>query len=64
LLWLFWRRGSHFLPRVAWTVVLLFYTSCHSWDDSHVLLCPAIGWDGLFAQAGLELQFSQPQPPK
>jgi hypothetical protein len=23
------------LPRPAWTVILLFYTFCHCWDDSH-----------------------------
>jgi hypothetical protein len=24
---------SCFFPRLAWTLILLFYTSCHSWDD-------------------------------
>jgi hypothetical protein len=26
-----------FLPRLAWTAVLLFYASCHCWDDRHML---------------------------
>jgi hypothetical protein len=25
--------GSHFLPKLAWNTVLLFYTSCWTWDD-------------------------------
>jgi hypothetical protein len=39
--------GSWFLPRSAWTVILLFCTSCCCWDDRLVLLCTAIGWDGV-----------------
>jgi hypothetical protein len=30
-----------FLPRLTWTVILLFYASCGSWDDMHVQQCPA-----------------------
>jgi hypothetical protein len=33
--------GSCFLPRLAKTVILLFYTSSHSWDDRHVPPHPA-----------------------
>jgi hypothetical protein len=39
--------GSHFLPRMAWTVVLLFYACPHSWEDRSVLPLPAFfHWDG------------------
>jgi hypothetical protein len=34
--------GSRFLPRLAWTTVLLFYTSCHGWDDGGVPPCSAL----------------------
>jgi hypothetical protein len=38
--------GSHFLPRLAWTVVLLFWASCHSWDDRRLPPHPALFcWD-------------------
>jgi hypothetical protein len=30
------------LPRLAWTVILLFSAFCHSWDDMLTSLCPAI----------------------
>jgi hypothetical protein len=29
--------GSHFLPRSAWTPILLFYASCHCWDDKRAI---------------------------
>jgi hypothetical protein len=32
-----------FLPMRTWRAILIFYASCQSWDDKHVLLCPAIG---------------------
>jgi hypothetical protein len=35
--------GSCFLPEQAWTMILLLYTSCHSWDDRCVSLYPALG---------------------
>jgi hypothetical protein len=44
--------GSHFLLRLAWTMILFFYVSCHCWDDTHVTLSPA------FTPTGLELQSS------
>jgi hypothetical protein len=28
--------GSHFWPRQAWTMSLLFYTFCHHWDDRYM----------------------------
>jgi hypothetical protein len=31
------RECSHFLLRLAWSMVLLFEASCHHWDDSHIL---------------------------
>jgi hypothetical protein len=38
--------GSRFLPRLAWTRILLFYASHHSWDDrceiSHSAFFPLI----------------------
>jgi hypothetical protein len=34
--------GSHFLPRPAWTLIVLLYTSCHCWDDRHLPLHPAV----------------------
>jgi hypothetical protein len=34
--------GSHFLCRLAWTTVLLFYPSCyHCWDDRCTIPYPA-----------------------
>jgi hypothetical protein len=57
--------GSYFLPRQAWTMVLLVYASCHCWNDRHT--APRLGWDGIlktFCWAGLEPFFSQFQPPK
>jgi hypothetical protein len=33
--------GSHFLPGLAWTTILLFYTSCCTWDDRYVPPHPA-----------------------
>jgi hypothetical protein len=33
---------SYFLPRLAWTMTLLFYTSYLHWDDRHIPLCPAL----------------------
>jgi hypothetical protein len=33
------RDGAHFLPRPAWTVILLFYTSWCNQDDRHVPPC-------------------------
>jgi hypothetical protein len=44
---LFWRWGSHFLPRPAWTVILLLYASCQRWDNRQLPLCPAVGGDGV-----------------
>jgi hypothetical protein len=39
--------GSHFLPRLTWTVILLFYTSPHHWVTMCVPPCPVfIGCDG------------------
>jgi hypothetical protein len=38
LLWLFWEIVYHFLPRPT---ILLFYASCHSWDDKRRALHPA-----------------------
>jgi hypothetical protein len=32
--------GSHFSPRWAWTMNLLFYASHHSWDDRCIALYP------------------------
>jgi hypothetical protein len=29
--------GSCSVPMLAWTVILLFYTSHHSWNDRHML---------------------------
>jgi hypothetical protein len=33
---------GHLLPRLTWTVTLLFYHSYDCWDDRCVPLCPAI----------------------
>jgi hypothetical protein len=33
--------GSHILPRLAWTAILLFCVPHHSCDDRHMLPCPA-----------------------
>jgi hypothetical protein len=38
------------LPRRAWTVILLFYTFHHCWDDRRMSLYPAFFWK-LFAWA-------------
>jgi hypothetical protein len=32
--------GSCCLPRPAWTAILLFYASYHSWNYRHMLPCP------------------------
>jgi hypothetical protein len=59
--------GSCFLPRSAWTTILLFYTSHNHWGDRHVSPPPAFSrWDRSpsFAWAGLKLQSSWSQPPK
>jgi hypothetical protein len=38
--------GSYFLPRQAWTLILLFYTSHCSWDDRHTPpSCYWLRWD-------------------
>jgi hypothetical protein len=34
-------KRSHFLPRPAWMVILLFYASCHHWDDRGTTPHPA-----------------------
>jgi hypothetical protein len=47
---------SHFLPRLAWTAIFLFYASCHCWDDRCAhhydqlfsVFCP--GWPGTTIQ--------------
>jgi hypothetical protein len=40
--------GSHFLPKLAWTLILLFYASHYTWDDRHVPPCPTFfHWDGV-----------------
>jgi hypothetical protein len=36
---------SYFLPRPAWTIILLFYTFCFNWDDRHVPSHPTFFWD-------------------
>jgi hypothetical protein len=36
-----WKGGSHFLPRPAWTMILLFYSFYHCWDDRHAPPHPA-----------------------
>jgi hypothetical protein len=65
--------GSDFLPGLAWPVILLFYTSCHSWDNRHIPSCPGFSIElevggrvpqTFFAQAGLEQRSSQLQSPK
>jgi hypothetical protein len=41
-----------------WTMILLFYTSCHSWDDSvyhHTQLLIQMRSHKLFAQIGFKL---------
>jgi hypothetical protein len=39
---------SCFLPKGAWTAILLFYASHHHWDDRHASPSPAfIYWNGL-----------------
>jgi hypothetical protein len=43
---LFLETGFHFMPRPTWTGILLFYTSCSSWNDRCVPPHPVIGWDG------------------
>jgi hypothetical protein len=43
---------SHFLPRLAWPTVLLFYTSHDSWDDRCVSTCSAFfHWKGTILNA-------------
>jgi hypothetical protein len=40
--------GSHFLPRLSWTAVLLCYISHCSWDDRCMSPCPPFFcWDGV-----------------
>jgi hypothetical protein len=39
--------GSRFLPKPAWTRILLYYASHLAWDNRHTPLCPPIGWDGV-----------------
>jgi hypothetical protein len=40
--------GSCFLPRLAWTTILLLYASCYSWDVRHVSPHPTFFcWDGV-----------------
>jgi hypothetical protein len=36
--------GSHFLPRTAWNVILLFHTSHYSWDERHRPIFFLLGW--------------------
>jgi hypothetical protein len=37
---------SHFLPKLDWTVILLFKASLHCWDDRHTWLDPPFFcWD-------------------
>jgi hypothetical protein len=52
----------YFLPRPVWISILLFYISCHTWDDKHVpppqLLVEGGDSHELFAQAGLMQQSS------
>jgi hypothetical protein len=40
-------RGSHFLSRPVWTMILLFYTSLCIWDNRSIPPHPAVGWDGV-----------------
>jgi hypothetical protein len=38
---------SWFLPRPAWTMILLFYASCHCWNDKNMPPHSTfILWDG------------------
>jgi hypothetical protein len=37
----------HFVPRPAWTMILLFYASHHSWDDSCATIPSCFCWDGV-----------------
>jgi hypothetical protein len=40
--------GSCFLPKLAWTTILLFYASYCRWDDRQVPPCPAVFcWFGI-----------------
>jgi hypothetical protein len=52
--------GSHFLPRPAWPMILLYYDSCCSWNDRSVPPYQAfvtIIEMSHFAWAGLEPQY-------
>jgi hypothetical protein len=56
---------SPLLLRPGWTSILLFYTSCHHWDDRHIPPCPAFfhwRW-GFTNSSGMEPQPFQSQPP-
>jgi hypothetical protein len=46
--WLFLEIGSHFLLKLAWTVILLFCASCCNGDDRCMPPCPVVfHWDGV-----------------
>jgi hypothetical protein len=36
---------SSFLPKPAWTMILLFYSSCHVWDNRWASPCSAFSFE-------------------